>query len=58
MAERKTRSAGRHRRTFLDRLRLRRAGFRQEESGQALCLLFLHVLECNPESSLQTPEEA
>ena len=36
MAERKTRSAGRHRRTFLDRLRLRRAGFRQEESGQAL----------------------
>lgn len=36
MAEPKTRTAEGRGRTFLDRLRLRHAGFRQEESGQAL----------------------
>lgn len=36
MAERREQAAAGGGRTFLDRLRLRRAGFRQEESGQAL----------------------
>lgn len=36
MEESRTQPAAESGRTFLDRLRLRRAGFRQEESGQAL----------------------